>query len=263
MWNLMSSSKAIALTITLCCGLLAAGNIVYAQPDEDVDHSLMQRWGVTIGELTLSPGRFFLALSVFTLVFIASRLLRRVIYERVLPETRADFGVRHSIYVAIGYVGLALAAILAVVTLGVGMSNLALIFGALSVGIGLGLQGVVNNFMSGLILLAQRPIRVGDWIVVGEHEGIVRNIMGVSTEIETFDRASINIPNSELVSNSVVNWTHTDRTVRVIIQIGVASGSDLNQVQQLLLDCASTNKEVLTTPEPYALFVDFGYATPR
>ncbi|ASJ73684.1 DUF3772 domain-containing protein [Granulosicoccus antarcticus] len=214
--------------------------------------------GVTIGELTLSPGRFLLALLVFTMTFVASRLLRRVIYEHVLTESRADFGVRHSVYVGIGYLGLAMALILAIVTLGVGLSNLVLVFGALSVGIGLGLQSVVNNFMSGLILLAQRPIRVGDWIEVGGHEGIVRNIMGVSTEIETFDKASINVPNSELVSNSVVNWTHTDRTVRVIIKIGVAHGSDIQQFQKLLLNSATAHEEVLEAPEPYALFVDFG-----
>ncbi len=247
------------LDFLLIGSLLLAIGSVWGMP-----RSMIYLWsrrlldGVTIGELTLSPGRFLLALLVFTVVFVASRLLRRVIYERVLPETRVDFGVRHSVYVGIGYVGLALAAILAVVALGVGLSNLALIFGALSVGIGLGLQGVVNNFISGLILLAQRPVRVGDWIEVGGHEGIVRNIMGVSTEIETFDKASITIPNSELVSNSVVNWTHTDRTVRVSINIGVAYGSDINHVQELLLDSALKHTEVLATPEPYALFVDFG-----
>ncbi|NND92669.1 MAG: mechanosensitive ion channel family protein [Granulosicoccus sp.] len=214
--------------------------------------------GVIIGELTFSPGRLLLAILVFTVVFVATRLLRRILYYRVLPETRMDSGLRHSLYVGTGYAGLALAVILAVVTLGVGWSNLALVFGALSVGIGLGLQGVVSNFMSGLILLAQRPVRVGDWIEVGEHEGIVRNVMGVSTEIETFDKASIIIPNGDLVSNSVVNWTHTDRTVRVIINVGIAYGSDVNQFQALLLECASKHNEVLQTPKPYALFVDFG-----
>ncbi len=108
--------------------------------------------GVMIGELTFSPGRFLLAVLVFSVVFVATRLLRRIVYDRVLPETRMDSGLRHSVYVGIGYVGLALAAILAIVTLGVGLQNLALVFGALSVGIGLSLQGVVSNFMSGLIL---------------------------------------------------------------------------------------------------------------
>lgn len=219
-------------------------------------HRLMD--GVTIGELTISPGRILLALLVFSIVFITTRLLRRIVYDRVLPETHMDFGLRHSIFVGIGYLGLALAAILAVATLGVGLRNMALVFGALSVGIGLGLQGIVGNFMSGLILLAQRPIRVGDWIAVGGHEGIVRNIMSVSTEIETFDKASIIIPNGELVSNSLVNWTHTDTTVRVIISIGVALGSDVEQVQTLLLDCASRHREVLAEPEAYALLTDFG-----
>jgi len=229
-----------------------------------IPQAVIQLWsrrlleGVTLGELTFSPGRLLLAILVFSIVFIATRLLRRIVYDRVLPETRMDFGLRHSIFVGIGYLGLAIAATLAVATLGVGLQNMALVFGALSVGVGLGLQGIVSNFMSGLILLAQRPVRVGDWIAVGEHEGIVRNIMSVSTEIETFDKASIIIPNSELVSNSLVNWTHTDTTVRVIISIGVEHDADVTQVQKILLDCASRHQEVLSTPEPYALLMDFG-----
>ncbi len=229
-----------------------------------IPQAVIQLWsrrlldGVTLGELTFSPGRILLAILVFSIVFIATRLLRRIVYDRVLPETRMDFGLRHSIFVGIGYLGLAIAGTLAVATLGVGLQNMALVFGALSVGVGLGLQGIVSNFMSGLILLAQRPVRVGDWIAVGEHEGIVRNIMSVSTEIETFDKASIIIPNSELVSNSLVNWTHTDTTVRVIISIGVEHDADVTQVQKLLLDCASRHQEVLSTPEPYALLMDFG-----
>ncbi|MGQ7846400.1 DUF3772 domain-containing protein [Granulosicoccus sp. 3-233] len=229
-----------------------------------IPQAVIQLWsrrlldGATIGELTFSPGSLLLAILVFSIVLIATRLLRRIVYDRVLPETHMDFGLRHSIFVGIGYLGIALAAILAVATLGVGLRNMALVFGALSVGVGLGLQGIVGNFMSGLILLAQRPVRVGDWIAVGEHEGIVRNIMSVSTEIETFDKASIIIPNSELVSNSLVNWTHTDTTVRVIISIGIEHGADVDQVQALLLDCASRHNEVLTTPEPYALLTDFG-----
>lgn len=229
-----------------------------------IPQAVIQLWsrrlldGVTIGELTFSPGRLLLAILVFSIVLITTRLLRRIVYDRVLPETHMDFGLRHSIFVGIGYLGIALAAVLAVATLGVGLQNMALVFGALSVGIGLGLQGIVGNFMSGLILLAQRPVRVGDWIAVGEHEGIVRNIMSVSTEIETFDKASIIIPNSELVSNSLVNWTHSDTTVRVIIRIGVPHGADVDQVQKLLLDCASKHSEVLATPESYALLMDFG-----
>lgn len=214
--------------------------------------------GVAVGDLTLSPGRILLALLVFFTVFVVTRVLRRVVYDRVLPYTRFDFGLRHSIYTGIGYLGLTLASVLAIIALGVSPGNLALIVGALSVGIGLGLQGVVNNFVSGLVLLLQRPIKVGDWIEVGSHEGVVKDIMAVSTEIETFDKASIIIPNGDVVSKSIINWTHTDSTVRVIIAVGVAYGSDTDRVQALLLACAAEEEDVLSAPEPYALFVDFG-----
>jgi small-conductance mechanosensitive channel len=214
--------------------------------------------GFTVGELTFSLGRILLALLIFGVVFLITRLLRHVIRDQLLTQTHLDAGIKHSVSVGIVYLGSTIALLLAVATLGVSLNNLALIFGALSVGVGLGLQNVVNNFVSGLVLLIQRPIRVGDWIIVDNYEGLVKNVNVISTEIETFDKASILIPNSDILSNALVNWTHNDRTIRIIINVGVAYGSATRQVHDLLLECARQHEAVLSLPQPYVLFTDFG-----
>ncbi|MGL5362568.1 MAG: mechanosensitive ion channel family protein, partial [Bosea sp. (in: a-proteobacteria)] len=125
---------------------------------------------------------------------------------------------------------------------------------ALSVGIGFGLQSVVSNFVSGLILLWERPIRVGDQIVVGEGEGIVRRINVRSTEIETFDRSTVIVPNSNLVSGVVKNRVRTDRSGRVVIQLAVPRNSDPELVRRVLLDAANANREVMSEPQPRVFF---------
>jgi len=137
-------------------------------------------------------------------------------------------------------------------------SKLMIVAGGLSVGIGLGLQGVVNNFVSGLILLFERPIKVGDWVEVSSGQGYVRHIGPRATEIETFDRASIIIPNADLVTSAVQNWFHKNRIGRVRVAVGVGYGSDPERVRDILLDCAATNESVMTSPEPRVCWMDFG-----
>lgn len=146
----------------------------------------------------------------------------------------------------------------AIAVLGLDLSNLALIVGALTVGLGFGLQNVVNNFVSGLILLAERPIKVGDWIVVGDQQGYVKNIKVRATEITTFDRASIFVPNAELISGTVMNWTHADEMGRVVLPIGVAYGSDTNKVRDTLLMIANAHPQVLAEPKASVAFRGFG-----
>jgi small-conductance mechanosensitive channel len=138
------------------------------------------------------------------------------------------------------------------------LSNLAIIAGAISVGIGFGMQSIVNNFVSGLILLVERPIKVGDWIVVGADQGLVKDIRVRATEIETFDRSSIVIPNSELISNRVLNWTLKERSGRGIIKIGVSYGADVDKVREILLEMADKRREILSYPAPQVVFMDFG-----
>lgn len=214
--------------------------------------------GFKIGNVTISLADLALALLIFLVGLGLIRWMQRGLAERVLPETRLDPGVQHSLAAGFGYIGFAVSAMVAISTVGIDLSNLAIIAGALSVGIGFGLQNVVNNFVSGLILLIERPIKVGDWVVVGSNEGTVKRIRVRATEIETFRRASVIIPNSELLSTSVVNWTHADRLGRAEIQVGVAYGSDVEQVRQILLDVGRANSQVTRWPPPYVMFRDFG-----
>ena len=158
----------------------------------------------------------------------------------------------------VGYAGIALAALLSVSYAGLDITNLAIVAGALSVGIGFGLQSIVNNFVSGLILLIERPIKVGDRIVIGDQQGLVRRISVRATEIETFDRASLIVPNSELITGRVLNWTHRDSLGAVNVKIGVGYDSDPEQVIAILKKCAEDHPEVLRTPAPGATFEGFG-----
>ncbi len=212
----------------------------------------------TVGNVTISLSDILVAVLVFFVVMTATRMTQRLLSERVFPRTQLDVGIRHSLSAGLGYAGLALAAALAVAALGLDLSNLALIAGALSVGIGFGLQNVVNNFVSGLILLIERPIKVGDWILVGGHEGYVKRINVRATEIETFQRAAVIVPNSELIAGTVTNWTHKDRYGRVEVPVGVAYGSDVARVMDILQRCLREHEMILSHPEPYALFRGFG-----
>ena len=214
--------------------------------------------GIQIGGLTISAGDIAVAILVFVVMLVITRWFQRVLEDRVFPQTSLDIGVRHSLKTVTGYVGLTLAVFMAIAALGIDLSNLALIAGALSVGIGFGLQSVVNNFVSGLILLAERPVKVGDWVVVGQHQGYVKRINVRATEIQTFQRSSVIIPNSEMVSGALVNWTHKDTYARVDIKVGVAYGSDTEKVRDILLKCAHDHPRANAWPEPFVLFQNFG-----
>jgi small-conductance mechanosensitive channel len=217
--------------------------------------------GIKIGDSTFEPLLILYGLAVFVGALIAVRFLRRILNDRILARTRLDVGARHSVSAATGYVGFAVAAMLAVTTMGLDLSNLAIVAGALSVGIGFGLQNVVNNFVSGLLILIERPIKVGDWIVVSGYEGTVKRISVRSTEIETFDRAEVIVPNSELVSAPVTNWTHKTRVCRVIIPVGVAYGSDTELVRNILMKAAKEHENVLSFPAPMVIFKSFGHSS--
>jgi len=217
--------------------------------------------GFRIGEVTLSPGDIVTALALVLGIMALTRFLQRRVDERVLQRLPIDRGVRHSISTALGYVG-ALAALLAGVgTLGLSFANLALIAGALSVGIGFGLQAIVSNFVAGLILLVERPIKVGDWIVIGEHEGVVKRISVRATEIQTFQHASVIIPNSELISKAVKNWTYKDKFGRIDIPLVVDASADAEVVRGLLLACAAADARVVSQPRPNVVFKRFGDGT--
>jgi potassium efflux system protein len=214
--------------------------------------------GFTVGAVTISPAAIVGGLAVFLVGVIATRAVQRWLDTRLLPRTRMDVGLRTSIRTGVGYVGVLLAAIVAVGQIGLNLGNIAIVAGALSVGIGFGLQNIVNNFVSGLILLAERPIKTGDWIVVGANQGFVKRINVRATEIETFDRASVIIPNSSLISGVVKNWMHGDTTGRIVIPVGVGYDAEPEQARALLLDCANDHPAVLVYPEPRVCLKNFG-----
>lgn len=240
---------AVALVLVNIAGVPRSAISIYL-------HDFMR--GFEIGGVAISPGAILTALIIFFLTLLVVRFLRRVLDERFLPRLKIDSGVRHSISAAASYTGFALAVIVGIAALGLDLSNLAIIAGALSVGIGFGLQNVVNNFVSGVLLLIERPVKVGDWIVVGSYEGTVKRISVRSTDIETFDRAEVIVPNSELISSPVVNWTHTTRLARAVLPVGVAYGSDTQKVHDLLLQVAQEHDDVVDYPAPYVLFRNFG-----
>jgi potassium efflux system protein len=218
-------------------------------------------FGLHIGNTEVTLGALLAAVLVFGVGYAAARLFQGWLDARVLLPAGISGGVRNSIRTGIGYFGIVIAALAAFSYAGFSLSNIAIIAGALSVGIGFGLQNLVNNFVSGLILLAERPIRVGDLVVVGGEEGYVRKISVRSTELETFDGAHVLIPNSYFIAEKVKNWTFRNNIRRVAIPIGVAYGSEPRQVQAVLLKVARDNPDVLKTPEPFVTLDEFAPAS--
>jgi potassium efflux system protein len=216
-------------------------------------------WGPTLGPVkltTVNVGGLILAIY---LGFCLSRLVRALMLARIFPHTALDSGVQYTISTTAHYVILILAGLIGLNILGFPLTNLALVAGALGVGIGFGLQNIVNNFISGLILLFERPIKVGDMLVIDGQWGTVKEIRVRSTIFETFDRYVMIIPNSELVSNKVINWTHYGAGInRLTLKVGVAYGSDVEQVRQLLLDICRANPRVVAEPPPQVYFTVYG-----
>lgn len=215
-------------------------------------------FGFQVGGLNISIATVAGALAVFLVVYAIARVLLSWMDNQVMEPAGFSGGVRDSVRTGLGYVGFIAAALVAVSYAGVDFSNLAIVAGALSVGIGFGLQSIVNNFVSGLILLAERPIKVGDWVVVGQDQGYVRKISVRATEIETFDRANIVVPNSMLISEKVQNWTLHNNVGRITITVGVSYSADPERVRDILLEVAREHPQILTHPEPYVWFADFG-----
>ncbi len=205
----------------------------------------LARDGFRFGDTRIVPLNVLIGLLLFTALLILARWIKDNLNRRYLIKSRMESGARDALVTIIGYVGFVIAALFGLSVAGVSFGNLALLAGALSLGIGFGLQNIVNNFVSGIILLFERPIRTGDWIVTGSTEGFVKKISVRSTEVQTFNRADVIVPNSELISAPVTNWTLRDRHGRISIPVGVAYGSDTELVKRLLEESALEVPEVV------------------
>ena len=217
--------------------------------------------GITIGTFHIVPAKFFWALLSFSALVIIGNWIKSRMRKRWLNLLPISSSGRDTLLTLTGYLVYTVAILIALGMVGMDYTKLAIIAGALSVGIGFGLQNIVSNFISGLILLFERPIRIGDWVVVGGIEGYVRKINIRATVIETFDMAEIIVPNSEFISGQVTNWTLASMVGRVVVPVGVAYGTNTEQVRDILLGVAQNHPEVVTNgsaPEPSVVFREFG-----
>lgn len=215
-------------------------------------------FGFKVGGINISLISIVTGLLVFLISLTLVKMMKNRLSNNLLNRINMDEGIKHSLISGFSFTGFIISAILAIVAMGVDLSNLAVIAGALSVGIGFGLQDVIKNLVSGIILLFERPFKVGDWVLIGGEEGKIKQINIRSTEVETFNKASVIIPNATLISSSLTNLTHGNNWQRQTIAVGVSYDSDAEQVTKLLLECARSCKKVMKVPAPYVLFKNFG-----
>ena len=214
--------------------------------------------GFNLGSQRISVGLVIISAGILYGSFLASWMVQKLLMDEVLARRRVEKGVRVSIARLVHYVFIFIGFVLALLALGFEFTKLTIMLSALGIGIGFGLQSIVNNLVSGLILLFERPVRVGDFIELGEKWAEIKKIGLRATTVQTFDQADVIIPNADLVTNQVINWTLTNRRVRLIIPVGVAYGSDISLVMETLIACTKEKSKIAEAPAPQVLFLKFG-----
>jgi small-conductance mechanosensitive channel len=213
---------------------------------------------VKLGDSNVTLASAFVFVLIIVLVFLLELLLRRYLIRRFLQHTHFQPSMQYAVGKIAGYIFIAMGFYIALKVVGIDLSSLAFVAGAIGVGLGFGLQNIISNFVSGLIILSERPISIGDRVELGEVAGLVTKINLRSTNIVTNDNITIIVPNSDFITNKVTNWSYGDPKVRIRIPIGVAYGTDPERLKRLLLEVAAENAKVLREPAPQVFFVAFG-----
>lgn len=211
--------------------------------------------GVRIGGVHISLENIGMAILAFGVTMLLLRLVRSIVRDRVMPTVDAPLPLRQTIDAGLNYAGVLIALLIGITALGIDFTNLAIVLGALSVGIGLGLQNIANNVISGVIMLLERPVKAGDWVSVNGHEGFVRRINIRATEIETFQRTHVIVPNSLFLQNPVINRTYADTSSRIEIQLTVGLATDVAKMEAILRETALGHPRVLRVPAPIVRFM--------
>ena len=251
------SSRALNLVLGffLVAVILSAWGI-YASPAAAVEGLLSL--GFAIGSQNITLALVITAAVLLYGSYITSWTIQALLLDEILPRRQMDRGIQISITRLLHYALVFLGFILALMALGLELTNLTILGGAFGIGVGFGLQAIVNNFASGLILLFERPVKIGDTIELGEQWGVIKKLGLRATIVQTYDNAEIVVPNSDLISNQVTNWTLAERRVRIKINVGVAYGSDVSLVMKILMECAEEHALILKDPAPQVLFMGFG-----
>ena len=212
----------------------------------------------TLGEARITPLNFILLLFLLVILFWLSNKLKTILIERILTRTPLDIGAQQAIGTMVRYLLLLIGFLVILQTVGINLTTLNVLAGAIGIGVGFGLQNIASNFISGLIILFERPVKVGDRIEVGDIDGEVISIGARSTRVKTNDNITIIVPNSKFIEQNVVNWSFENRLVRFRVPVGVAYDSDLNLVEKLLLEVAAENTDVLKEPLSAVRLIEFG-----
>ena len=213
---------------------------------------------LAVGESTLTVGVLVSIVLGVILTWAVAATSRRLVSGRLLQKADIDTGSRYALGAIVFYIVLALGVFIVLDTIGLKISSLAFLGGLIGIGIGFGLQNIASNFISGIILLFERPVRVGDVVIVNGNMGVVEEINIRKTNVRTFKNVRLYVPNSEFINGTVENWSSEDETLRVDIPVGVSYGDDPKKVTQILLDLSRAHPDILEDPAPDVKFVDFG-----